>query len=55
MVKRLAKLWKAAGRDLHIYAGVGLVAWSAWSLLGVVGLAAPGAILLYMGLWRMEG
>jgi len=41
-------------RDLHIYGGLTLFGIATFQIIGWAGLAATGAFLVYMGVWRMR-
>lgn len=41
-------------RDLHIYGGLALVGVGLAPLLGAYTPAAVGAVLFYLGVWRMK-
>ena len=43
------------GRDLHVYGGLVLVGLGLYTLIGIAAAAVVGAVLVYVGVWRMRG
>lgn len=49
------RVWRAVdGRDVHVYGGLVLVVAGLWALVGAASVAVAGAVLLYLGVWRMR-
>lgn len=44
---------KPDGRDYHIYGGLVIVGAALMLAFGWVGAVAPGAFLVYIGVWRI--
>ena len=58
MRAQLAHWWRRAEkpdvRDLHIYGGLVLVGLGLYTLIGIAAVAVVGAVLFYVGVWRMS-
>lgn len=50
----LKPLRRIDGRDVHIYGGLVGIAVGGWLWQGPASLAVVGALLFYLGVWRMR-
>ena len=53
LVRWWTRAEKPDGRDLHIYGGLALVGLGLFPLIGAAALSVVGAVVVYVGIWRM--